>query len=330
MKVLLEVCVDSIESAKAAIEGGADRLEVCSALPLGGLTPSHGLVQSIRSFLKCRDGNIPDGNIPDTNIPDTNIPDGNIPNRNIPNRNIPLFVMIRPRSGDFCYSPQEVDQMVMEIESFKNCIRCPCATGSNGTTSSPGDGDNHGEKTSSPGDCGHNCDHLVDGFVTGALRRDATIDTETCQRLIQSTGSYPVTFHRAFDLAENALAGLEEIIRIGFKRVLTSGHEPNAETGMELIKLLVEKAGGRIKIVAGSGIGKSNVAAILAHTHVHEFHSSASTLVKSKMDLSKNTVTMNSHSLLPSGLTEYDWRVTDLNTVKYLVACSQANTPHHS
>lgn len=298
MKVLLEVCVDSIESAKAAIEGGADRVEVCSALPLGGLTPSHGLVQSIRSFLRSR------------------------------NRHIPLFVMIRPRSGDFCYSPQEVDQMVVEIDSFKNCIRCPCGTGSNGTTSSP-DGDNHGTTTSSPGDgvCGHDCHHLVDGFVTGALRPDATIDVDACQRLIQSTGSYPVTFHRAFDLAENALAALEEIIRVGFKRVLTSGHEPNAESGIELIKLLVEKAAGRITVVAGSGIGKSNAAAILTHTNVHEFHSSASTVVKSKMDLSKNTVTMNTHSHLLPATGEYDWRVTDVNTVKYLVACSQARNP---
>lgn len=297
MKVLLEVCVDSIESAKAAIEGGADRLEVCSALPLGGLTPSHGLVQSIRSFLKSSD------------------------------RNIPLFVMIRPRSGDFCYSPQEVDQMVVEIESFKNWTRCPC-TGSNGITSSSGDGHNDGSTS------GNDCDHLVDGFVTGALRPNATIDIDACQRLVQSTGSFPVTFHRAFDLVENALAALEEIIRIGFKRVLTSGHEPNAESGIDLIKLLVDKASRRITIVAGSGIGKSNVAAILNHTNVDEFHSSASTIVRSKMDLSKNTVTMNSHSHLVPSLTstgngEYDWRVTDLNTVKYLVACSQARTGNH-
>ena len=289
--------MDSIESATAAIEGGADRLEVCSALPLGGLTPSHGLVKAIKSFLTSS------------------------------NRNIPLFVMIRPRSGDFCYSKQELDQMLIEIDSFKDghgiCKNCNCGNAkTNGQSNerSCGDGDDSMSGQSGKCDC-----RLVDGFVTGALNPDATIDVDTCSKLVNACGEYPVTFHRAFDLAENALAALETIINLGFKRVLTSGHEPNAESGIELIKLLVEKAAGRIKIVAGSGIGKSNAAAILSYTNVHEFHSSASLVVESKMHLSKNTVSMSNHTNNTTGPGhEYDWRVTDVNTVKYLVACSEA------
>lgn len=310
MKVTLEVCVDSIESAKAAIEGGADRLEICSALPCGGLTPSHGLVQTIRNFLE--------------ESPD------------VKNRNIPLFVMVRPRSGDFCYSQEEVNQMVMEIESFKSiCFNCPCSKSS--PSSNGQSGATNGEPSPTAGN-GQSCHsngcsqkRLVDGFVTGALNPDATIDAVTCSKLIKACGSHPVTFHRAFDLAENALNALETVINLGFARVLTSGHEPNAESGIELIKLLVDKAANRIKIIAGSGIGKSNAAAILNYTNVHEFHSSASLIVKSKMDLSKNTVSMNSHGQMSANpvvssntANEYDWRVTDVNTVKYLVACSQA------
>lgn len=221
MRPLLEVCIDSISSAKAAIEGGADRLEVCSSLGSGGLTPSNGLLRSIRQL----------------------------------NPNIQLFAMIRPRPGDFCFTEAEVDQMLVEIEEIKSA-------------------------------------NLADGFVTGALCPDGSVNVDTCNKLLESAGSYPVTFHRAFDLTTDAVGALETIIQLGFSRILTSGQCKNAKTGLDVIKMLVQRANERIIIVAGCGINDKNVESILREVKVKEIHSSASKQVKSKMEMTHETVTL--------------------------------------
>ena len=83
MGKLLEVCVDSYASAMAAIRGGADRLELCSALAVGGLTPSSALLRQIRQV-----------------------------------SDIPIRCLMRPRGGDFLYTAEEIRQMAMEIESL--------------------------------------------------------------------------------------------------------------------------------------------------------------------------------------------------------------------
>ena len=85
MARLLEVCVDSLASARAAICGGADRLELCSALALGGLTPYTALLRHIRT-----------------------------------ESDIPIRCLIRPRSGDFLYSAEEIDLMAQQIQELKS------------------------------------------------------------------------------------------------------------------------------------------------------------------------------------------------------------------
>ena len=84
MRNILEVCVDSFASAMAAIRGGADRLELCSALAVGGLTPSPALLRQIREV-----------------------------------SHIPVRCLMRPRGGDFLYTREEIRQMAMEIESLR-------------------------------------------------------------------------------------------------------------------------------------------------------------------------------------------------------------------
>ena len=221
MRPLLEVCVDSIRSAKAAIAGGADRLEVCTCLPAGGLTPSIGLLKGIRDL----------------------------------DHDIPVMVMIRPRPGDFVYCDLDVQQMLLEIEAIKEA-------------------------------------GLADGFVTGALTVDGSVALETCQQLIHACNPLPVTFHRAFDLTADAVDAMEAIIGLGFSRILTSGQSKSAKAGLEIIQILLQKAEDRLTIVAGSGINDKNLETILRETKVREIHASASRVVKSKMQVMHETVSM--------------------------------------
>ncbi|KAL0114306.1 hypothetical protein PUN28_011520 [Cardiocondyla obscurior] len=81
----MEICIDSIESARNAVDGGASRLEVCSALSEGGLTPSPGLINQIQTFAT-----------------------------------IPLYAMIRVRSGDFVYSTEEINAMELDLKILKD------------------------------------------------------------------------------------------------------------------------------------------------------------------------------------------------------------------
>jgi len=244
MRPLLEVCVDSIRSAKSAMDGGADRLEVCTCLSTGGLTPSLGLLKGIRSI----------------------------------NPDIPLMVMIRPRPGDFVYSDLDIMQMLAEIESVK-------------------------------------AEGLADGFVTGALKVDGSVDEENCLKLIDACYPLPVTFHRAFDLTCDAVHSLEKIIDLGFARILTSGQSKNAKSGIEVLKILIQRARDRIVIMAGCGINDKNVETILRETKVREIHSSASKQVKSKMEVAHETVCLSKQSG-----DEFAWKECDDKVVSAMMS----------
>lgn len=243
MRPLLEVCVDSIGAALAAIEGGCDRLEVCSSLASGGLTPSCGLLQTIRN-----------------KHPD-----------------IPLFAMIRPRPGDFCYSPQEVEQMRNEIDSIRQ-------------------------------------NSLANGFVFGLLLKDGTIDEENCKLLLEACGPHPATFHRAFDVCSDPFPALEAITELGFSRVLTSGQQMNAENGIEVLRMLVEKANNRVIIIPGCGVNHMNVETILRETKAKEFHTSASMAANSLMDFRKETISMGRENG-----SEYAWSTCDARRVRCML-----------
>ncbi|XP_065653263.1 copper homeostasis protein cutC homolog isoform X2 [Hydra vulgaris] len=177
----MEIVVDSFESAEAAQSAGANRVELCSNLIEGGCTPSLGLVQYIKNKL-----------------------------------DIPVFVMIRPRGGDFLYSDDEFEVMKLDIKEFKK---------SN-----------------------------VDGFVFGILKSDGSIDKDRNQELVDLCKPLSVTFHRAFDVCIDGYQALEDIISLGFDRILTSGRENSCLEGLPMLASLIEKAGDRIIIMPGGGI----------------------------------------------------------------------------
>ncbi|XP_012054265.1 PREDICTED: copper homeostasis protein cutC homolog [Atta cephalotes] len=231
----MEICIDSLESARNAIEGGASRLEVCSALSEGGLTPSLGLVQQIKSFTT-----------------------------------IPLYVMIRIRCGNFIYSSEETDAMLYDLKILK--------------------------------------DHHVNGFVFGALTSDCDIDIVACKKIISAACPLPVTFSRAFDLTNDPIKSMELLADLGFERILTSGQKNTALEGLELIKMLVQKA-QKLVIMPGAGITKDNIRKIM-ESGAKEFHASAK---KRKMVIyGANKVKM--------GINNDDFvNVTDKELVKQLV-----------
>lgn len=151
--------------------------------------------------------------------------------------NIQLYPIIRPRGGDFLYSEDEFDIMKEDIRIAKEA----------------------------------GCD----GVVFGLLNRDGSIDMERTARLVEYSWPLKVTFHRAFDRVKDPVSSLEDVIRCGCSRILTSGLRPSVSDGIELLKELVNKAGDRISIMPGSGVRSSNIKDLAAFTGAHEFHSSA-------------------------------------------------------
>jgi copper homeostasis protein len=198
----LEVAADSLASALAAQEGGAMRVELCGGLADGGLTPSYGTIALARARL-----------------------------------HLPLYVLVRPRAGDFLYDDDEVDVMRRDIAQ---CVSLGC-----------------------------------DGVVIGALDADGNVDLPRCRELMQEAGTLGITFHRAFDLARDPRQALEDIVGLGCERVLTSGAHDRAADGAALIADLVRQAGDRIVVMPGSGIDEHNLQPLRERTGAREFHASA-------------------------------------------------------
>jgi copper homeostasis protein len=208
--MILEIAANSVASALAAQQGGANRVELCTALELGGLTPSHAQIALARDHLR-----------------------------------IPLYVLIRPRAGDFLYTDLECETMQRDIES---CVSLGC-----------------------------------DGVVLGVLDADARVDSGRCRALVAAAGKLGVTFHRAFDLSRDPAQALETIVALGCERILTSGTCASAPDGATLIRDLVCQAAGRIAVMPGAGITAQNIAALAAATGAQEFHASAKSQLPSGM-----------------------------------------------
>jgi copper homeostasis protein len=219
--VLLEVCANSVESALAAQQGGATRVELCENLYEGGTTPSHGDIHLARKLL-----------------------------------HIKLYVLIRPRGGDFLYTDVEYEIITADV---KHCIEAGC-----------------------------------DGIVIGMLNPDGTIDKERCAKLVQMARrmGLGVTFHRAFDMCADLDQALEDIISLGCERILTSGGKSTAIEGSRIIAELVKKAKGRIAIMPGSGINEHNVEDLVRFTQVGEVHSSARARKQSQMQFQNDHIIM--------------------------------------
>ena len=205
MKRTIEVCSCSVDAVMEAAAGGAARVELCSLLSCGGITPSAGMISQARAA--CGQSGLQ------------------------------LHVLIRPREGDFVYNESEIQTMIEDIRF--------CA------------------------------DAGVDGVVIGALTKDCGLDIDTCRRLAEVAGTMHKTFHRAFDVCANPSEALEQIISLGFDRLLTSGQKPDALSGASLIASLVQQSAGRIIIMPGAGINPANIAEIQRLTGAAEFHSSA-------------------------------------------------------
>lgn len=201
----IEIVVYTIDAALNAQKGGADRIELCDNPAEGGTTPSIGVIEIVRQAVT-----------------------------------MDVFVMIRPRGGDFMYSNYEYYAMKRDIEQCKRAS--------------------------------------VDGVVLGILNQDGTLDKERCKKLIEAARPLKVTCHRAFDVTRDPFEALEDCIEVGFDRILTSGRQQSAEQGIQLLSELVKKAGNRISIMAGSGIHEKNAEKIVKETGIHEIHFSASRL----------------------------------------------------
>jgi copper homeostasis protein len=201
MGMMLEVCIDSVESAIAAERGGAQRVELCSDLLEGGVTPGAGLIATVRRHVS-----------------------------------ISVFVMIRPRGGDFCYSNLEFDVMREEIAEARRLG--------------------------------------AHGVVLGVLDEQGLIDVQRTRELVELARPLPVTFHRAIDMTPDLDAALEDAIAAGAARILTSGGEPDVTRGMKQIARMVQNAAGRIAIMPGSGVRLENIAQLAVATGACEYHSS--------------------------------------------------------
>jgi copper homeostasis protein len=149
---------------------------------------------------------------------------------------VPIFVMIRPRGTDFVYSDEEVEVMEREISIFKTLN--------------------------------------ADGFVFGALSPDGSVDKEVCQRLIKAAKGKPCTFHRAFDVSKNWNQSLEDIIELGFERILTSGAKNSVSEGMANLKEIIKAAANRIIIMPGGGLKPDHLNDLLATGQLKEVHAS--------------------------------------------------------
>lgn len=217
--VVLEVCCYNLESALNAQQSGADRIELCADRHQGGTTPSYGMQEVVKNMLQ-----------------------------------IPVFVMIRPRGGDFLYSGEEIKVMMHDIQMAKELG--------------------------------------MDGVVLGVLSKEGQVNKSVVKDLAGLARPLPVTFHRAFDLTPDPIESLHTLMELGIDRLLTSGQHHTAYHGRNTIKTLVETAGDKMRVMPGAGINEENVVEILSTTGAREFHVSASGVRPSGMKFQKSDVLM--------------------------------------
>jgi copper homeostasis protein len=133
----------------------------------------------------------------------------------------------------------------------------------------------------------------VNGVVFGILREDGCVDEKRCKALVDLAKPLSSTFHRAFDMVNEPFYTLDAIIACEFERILTSGLEVNALKGAHLLAKLIEKAKDKIIIMPGGGVREDNVVELLKSTGAKEIHTSAKTIIKSKMEYRNHKITMN-------------------------------------
>jgi len=194
--MIIEVCAESYKYAVKAEKAGADRIELCKDLHLNGLTPDYESAK-----------------------------------RTIDTLNIPVFILIRPREGDFIYSKEEFELMKSDIVKFKE-MGCK-------------------------------------GIVSGVLNSDNSIDNKRTKELVEISKPLDFTFHRAFDVVSDPLKEIENLIQLGVERVLTSGQKDKAIEGLKILEELTKKSNGKIIVMPGSGITKINYRKFSGFNEIH-------------------------------------------------------------
>ena len=192
----------------------------------------------------------------------------------IKNLKILVNVIVRPRGGDFCYSDIEFEIMKNDIIEIKKLN--------------------------------------ANSVVIGILTPDGNVDIQRCIQLVELARPMEVVFHRAFDRTQDPFKALEDIINIGFDRILTSGLQPTALLGKNLIAEIIAKAGDRISIMPGSGVNENNIAEIYETTKAKEFHMSLRKVVDGQMIYRSNQLKLSSSSEFP----EFGTLVTEATRVK--------------
>jgi copper homeostasis protein len=200
--IITEVCCGSYEDAAIAEAAGADRVELNTALFLGGLTPSLGLLRLCKRRL-----------------------------------GIKIIAMVRPRASGFLYNDDEYAVMEEDVRLL--------------------------------------LENGADGIAFGFLLENRSVDLKRTERFVQLIGEKEAVFHRAFDMTEDPFKAMDDLISLGVRRILTSGQEVAAPEGKALIKALIARADGRIEILPGAGIRKTNVRLFITETGATQVHFSA-------------------------------------------------------
>ena len=217
---LLEVCVDSLASARAAICGGADRLELCGALALGGLTPYTELLRQIRR-----------------------------------ESDISIRCLMRPRAGDFLYTPEEIQLMAAQIRELNSAG--------------------------------------ADGFVIGCLTPEGNLDKDAMNPLIEAADGSALTLHRCIDVSRDPIQTYLDAKELGIDTVLTSGAKSNCLAGLDTIGKLLElrdQLDGP-EVLIGAGVKASAIEAILTrYPQAQAFHMSGKTNLESGMRFRRDGV----------------------------------------
>jgi copper homeostasis protein len=197
----IEIVATSVQSAINGQTGGARRVELCSALGTAGITPSSGLIQLVRQYIT-----------------------------------IPVYVLIRPREGDFCYSRVELETIRRDIENAK-------VMG-------------------------------ADGIVTGLLDEHNEVAIKKMRDVVQWALPMKTVFHRAFDITPHLLESAEAVIETGCERILTSGGASSGQAGIDMIRQLAAKTEGRISIMPGGGITAESIGGVFTKG-ITDYHLSA-------------------------------------------------------
>ena len=198
-KFILEICVDSFESTRRASENGADRLELCGDLLVGGVSPSPFLIEQVVERIKT-----------------------------------PVNVLLRPRFGDFCFTAEEKEVMLKEIEF---CVNAG-----------------------------------VNGIVIGALTPEGDLDVPFLSQCMAAAADCEVTLHRCFDVCRDGFEAIETACDLGIQTILTSGQMATAPRGAENQKAFRKFAADRIHLMAGSGGSAANIPQLHRETGICHFH----------------------------------------------------------